>query len=214
MRKKLLGLIFLLLSTIAFGQKGEKVPRYFGNPNIADSASTLMIPVQYNVDLLSANKIALWHNYYANIIFYDFINDTSKKLFKEDTFIKGFSTSNNYYPRYERDIKKNNTSKNWVFYFVIETDYNKNGRIDDEDPSVLFVSDKKGNELKALTPPNENAISIEIFDKQGFALIKMQRDLNKDKNFNNKDKDYYFVRLDLDSLTFGNRIEVKETTQP
>ncbi len=69
---------------------------------------------------------------------------------------------------------------------------------------------KNRDKLKALTLPNENAISIDIFDKQGFALVKMQRDTNNDKNFNSKDKDYYYVRLDLNKLQFGNKIEVKD----
>ena len=214
MRNKLLVLIFILASATAFAQRGDKLPRFFGNPIVADSASALMIPVQYNVELLSANKLALWNHYYANIIFYDITNDSSKRLFKEDTFIKGFANSDNSYNRYDNSTNTpKNISANWIFYFVMEADYNKSGRIDSDDPAILYVSDKQGNKLKALTPPNENAVSIEIFEKQGFALVKMQRDVNNDKSFDAKDKDFYYVRLDLNTLMFGNKIELKGVGQ-
>jgi len=209
MRNKLFGLILILISATGFGQKSDKLPRYFAEPIIADSSSTLTIPTRYNSDLLSSSKIALWNDYYANIIFYDFKVDSSKRLFKDDTFIKGFTNDYNSYNLYERTNKKENISSKWIFYFVKPTDFDKSGRVDNDDPSILFVSDKYGNGLKSITPTNENAVSIDIFDKQGFVLIKMQRDLDKDNDFESDDKDFYYIRLDLNTLTLGNKIELK-----
>jgi len=209
MRNKLLGFIFILISLSVFGQKSDKLPRFFADPIIADSSSTLMIPTRYNADLLTSSKIALWNDYYANIIFYDFKTDSSKRLFKDDTFIKGFTNDYNSYYRYERTNKPENISSKWIFYFVKPTDYDKSGRVDNDDPSILFVSDKYGNGLKAITPANESAVSIDIFDKQGIALIKMQRDLDKDNDFESDDKDFYYIRLDLNTITLGNKIEIK-----
>jgi hypothetical protein len=71
------------------------------------------------------------------------------------------------------------------------------------------VSDKQGNNLKALTAPNENVISIDIFDDQNFALIKIQRDVDYDRDFEIEDKGYYLVKVDLKTLTLGNKIELK-----
>jgi len=209
MKNKLLVFIFISMSISGFGQKGVKLPRFFADPIIADSSSTLMIPTRYNVELLSSNKIVLWNNYYANIIFYDFKTDSTKRLFKEDTFIKGFSNDNNSYYHSEKSYKPDNINSKWIFYFVKPTDYNKNGRVDNDDPTVLFVSDKYGNGLKSITLASENAVSIDIFDKQGFALLKMQRDLDKDTNFESDDNDYYYIRLDLNTLTLGKNIEVR-----
>ncbi len=209
MRNKLLGLIFISISISGFGQKMDKLPRFFADPIIADSSSTLMIPTRYNANLLTSSKIALWNDYYANIIFYDFKADSSKRLFKDDTFIKGFINDYNSYYRSERTNKLENISRKWIFYFVKPTDYDKSGRIDTADPSILFVSDKYGNGLNAITPANENAVSIDVFDKQGFVLIKMQRDLDKDNDFEMDDKDFYYIRLDLNTLTLGKRIEIK-----
>jgi hypothetical protein len=77
----------------------------------------------------------------------------------------------------------------------------------------LYVSDKQGNELKALTSNSENAVSIEIYEDQNFALVKMQRDEDANGDFESNDKDYYYVRLNLDNLTLGNKIEMKSTKQ-
>ena len=208
-RMKFLILVFGLISLNLFGQKNEKLSGFFGDPIIADSTSTIMIPLRYNADVSSGNKLALWNDYYANIIFYDFKTDSTKKLFTQDTFIEGFIGSYRSFG-YSDNTRKGIMSDKWIFYFVKNIDFDENGRIDRTDPSVLFLSDKKGNGLKAITPEFENAVSIDILNKQGIALIKMQRDLDNDKNFEYRDKDYYYVRLDLNTLKFGRKIEIKE----
>jgi hypothetical protein len=173
---------------------------------MTDTTSTLIIPVMYNLKLFSSNKLGILNNYYANIIFYNFITDSSKKLFDKNTYIENFVIYNNYYER--KPINKNITS-HCIFYKVYNVDFDKNGRIDLNDPAILYVSDKEGKNLKALTTPNENVVSVDIFDKQDFALIKMQRDADNDHDFEIGDRDYYLVKVDLKTLTLGNKIELK-----
>ena len=207
MKKLILGIILLCSAQIAFGQKSNKLPRYFAEPVGIDSTTTVMIPTRYNSDLLSSSKIALWNNFYANIIFYNFQNDSVHKLFENDTFIQGFRSNASYF-NYNMNQVEKNISSDWIFYFVKPNDFNQSGRIDNEDPSIIFVSDKFGKNLKPITPEYENAVSIEIFNNQGFAIIKMQRDQNGDKDFDHKDKEYYFVSLNLKTLEFGKKIEI------
>jgi hypothetical protein len=92
---------------------------------------------------------------------------------------------------------------------VSNIDHNHNGKIDSDDPSMLYVSDTRGKELKVLTTENENVVNIDLFEKQNFALIKIQRDSNNDGEYNWKDNSFYFLKLDLTTLTFGNKIETK-----
>lgn len=40
-------------------------------------------------------------------------------------------------------------------------------------------------------------------------LIKMQRDYNNDKDFTYKDKDYYYLKVDLSNFTTLSKIELK-----
>ncbi len=197
----------LFITWNVFGQSSAS-GEVFSNPVVVDSSSTIMIPVAYDAGLFTSNKLALWGSYYANIIFYNFKTDSSKKLFEKNTYIENF---NAYYTSslYGKPQQKNRTSR-WIFYKVKNLDHNKNNRIDSKDPSLLYVSDIYGNNLKCLTNENENIEDIDIFEKQNFAFIKIQRDLNKDGNFDGEDKDYYYVKLDLVSFTFGRKIELKQ----
>lgn len=208
MKRNISVLLFVVNVASGLAQKGEKLPRYFENPIIADSASSVMIPVSYNEEMLSANKLALWNRYYANIIFYNARTDSARRLFPHDTFIRGFSQV--YSPQNRILRQELDSSSVWLFYFVKPADYNRSGRISDSDPAVLYVSDKYGENLLAVTPANENVLTFEIYDKQGFALIKMQRDQNSDRSFDFSDKDFYYMKLDLNTLKLGKRIEITD----
>lgn len=206
-RKFLLFLVITSLSAISVKGQGSKGQNYLSNPIFVDSASTIIIPIKIESSMFSSAKLNLT-DHYSNIIFYDLQSDSSKLLFKNDTYIRGYESEyrNNNTGRKER---LGNESTQWLFYFVKSNDYNKNSKIDTDDPYILYVSDKKGNDLKSLTVNNENAVAIFIYDKQGYALIKMQRDLDKDADFDSDDTDYYYQRIDLNNLTLGNKIEIK-----
>lgn len=209
MKSIILTAALLTAPLLLHAQKSDKLPRIFGDAFALDSSSSVLIPTRYNAEMLSSNKIALWNDFFANVIFYDLQTDTSRKLFERDTFIRPFTKERTLYNRYENEKPGlQNMSRQWVFYFVKAADYNNSGRIDNDDPAVLYVSDKNGRQLKALTSTDENAVSLEIFEKQGYALVKMQRDSDKNKRFEARDKDHYFIRLDLNTLTFGNKIEI------
>lgn len=198
-----LGLTLLLSE----GHCQKRPARYFGEPLLIDSVSTLFIPTRYNEEFLSANKIAFWGDYYANIIAYNFKTDTYKKLFDSDTFIEALKANYAYGPR--ADDKIENITSKWIFLLVKTKDTNHSGRIDEKDPSVLFAVSLDGRDLKPLTDETESVVSFDTFDKQGFALIKLQRDSDNDKSFKNEDKEFYFRKVNLTDLTLGKPIELK-----
>ena len=193
-----------VLTTDGLCQKGPA--RYFGEAILTDTLSTLFIPTRYNEEFLSSNKISLWGDYYANIVAYNFQTDTYKKLFDKDTFIE--SMRNNYYATRTTEKIKNLTSK-WVFLLVKPKDTNNSGRIDERDPSVLLAVSTDGQTLKQLTDETENVVSFDNFNKQGFLLIKIQRDSDNDKSFKAEDKEFYFKKVNLTDLTLGKGIEIK-----
>lgn len=201
-----LALAFTILTVS--GQKSSKTGQYFEDPIVIDSLSTIIIPTRYSSDFLTSNKITFWGDFYANIIFYDFKTDSYKKLFDKDTYIVGFISNNSNRANYMKPQIKNITSK-VMLYRVKNVDHNKNGRIDDKDPAILYVSDLQGNNLRSLTAENENVVSVDVVEKQDFALIKIQRDQNNDGDFKSDDKDFYFIKLDLNTNTFGHKIEIK-----
>lgn len=210
MKSKLLGLTLLILSITVYGQHKKKLPIFFTEPVIADSSSTVMIPVKYNSGTYLSGEPFWWTEYYSNIYFYNFKEDSVKTLFKEDTFIKSFTNDYELFDRKVGANRKGNISKKWIFYFVKQANLNQNSIEARYAPTVVFVSDKHGNGLMSVTPKDENAISLDIFDNQGFALIKMQRDSKKKHNFTVKNKDFYFIRVDLNTLTTGYIVEIRK----
>jgi hypothetical protein len=182
----------LASSALISGQsQDKKIPRYFDEPIWTDSTSTLFLPVRYNEGLTSNYKIALWGNYYANMVVYNFKQDTHKRLFDKDTFIISLFSSKSYV---DYQSVNNSITENWVFLLVKQRDYNENGRVDEKDPSVLYAVTRKGENLQAITDSTENVVSFRIFEKQGFALLRMQRD--------------YFRKISLKDLSLGKPIEI------
>ncbi|MBL7872312.1 MAG: hypothetical protein JNM78_11910 [Cyclobacteriaceae bacterium] len=196
----------LIIFNTGFCQKGPS--RYFGDPMLTDTLSTLFIPTRYNEDLLSSNKITLGGDYYANIIAYNYKTDTYKKVFEKDTFIESFRGA--YFSYASRtDVKIKNITTNWVFLLVKYKDTNNNGRIDEKDPSILFAVSTNGEILKQLTNETENVVSFDNLNEQGFLLLKIQKDSNRDKSFKPDDGEFTFRKVSFADLTLGKEIEIK-----
>ena len=202
MKKLLIALI--LLQHLAIGNSQDKDnEKYMGNPMIANSSSIsgLIIPVLYKPHGIMIGDDILF-DHFADIIFYNNKTGSVKRLFNKDMYIKPFHFDYNPINSYHNTVY----SSKWIFYFV-KADYNNDEKIDKNDPYTIYVSDKKGEGLKSITQLNENALSIDIYDKQGFALIKLQRDIDGNKKFSyNEWADFYYVRLDLNTLTLQDKI--------
>lgn len=206
-----LPIVLTLVSGGAIGQRSDKASWYFDEPVMTDSSSTIFFPVRYNDEFLSGNKIATWGYYYANVVVYDIKNDAYRRLFDTDTFIEAFNYGRNAGYGVDRDARLKNITAKWVFMRVKNKDHNNSGRIDENDPSILFAATRRGEGLRQLTDDNENVVSLDVYEAQGFAIVKIQRDLNKDKSFKNSDKDYYFRKINLSDLTLGKPIEAQPT---
>lgn len=198
-----LALIFQI--TPGLSQKGPN--RYFGEPILTDSLSTFFMPARYNEEFLSSNKIAFWGDYYANIVVYNYKDDSYKKLFEKDTFIESFRAASVYGPRANEKIK--NLTKSWVFLLVKTKDTNGSGRVDEKDPTVFFAVSSNGENLKQLTYETENVVSFDLYEALGFILVKIQKDSDGDRSFKNEDREYCYKKISLSDLTVGKAIELK-----
>lgn len=195
----------LLLGTAggAYSQEVKfKRSMYQRGSIITDSASTLMIPIDAEEFISSKSG-----DYYcANMLVYNFNTDASFRLFDRNVHLLGYRTYLSAFPVRDRFDKK--AARDWILY-EIKVDHNNNGKMDTGDPVILYCSNVRGGNLKQLTVEKENLISIEIYQKQNFALLTLQRDMTNDLEFDNRDRDYYYVKLDLSTLTLGNKIELK-----
>jgi hypothetical protein len=200
-------LITVTFTSFAFGQRYTKGENSLGNPILTDSASTLFIPIVYDETLLSSSKIAVLRGYYANLIVYNFSTDSYQKLFPANTYIRFDRLPDRVESYYlDRILKISKVDR--IFLFVKETDTNNSERIDENDASTLYTVTPTGKNLQALTTGKDNVVSIEVYDHAGFALVRFQRDTNQDGDFNFKDTEYYYRRLDLKTLKWGKEIKI------
>jgi hypothetical protein len=192
----------------AFSQDlSKKYVQRLDAPFMLDSASTMFFPVSFGQSILSNPKLAM-DGYSANILVYDFTKDSYRSLFDKDTFVKRLLTYPVHGYRYPRNKTEN---KKWLFLLVKPADTNGNGRMDDNDASIAYVTDARGENLRALTTSDVNVVDITFYDKQGFALLNIQRDTDGDKSFKYEDKVYYYQKVDLNDLSVGKPIEVTRT---
>lgn len=202
-----LSVALMFMISAAICQRNEKASRYFVDPVLTDSSSTIFFPVRYNDEFLTGNKIAFWGYYYANVVVYDIKADTYRKLFDTDTFIEAFNYGSN--AGYVHGARAKNITAKWVFLMVKSKDHNNSGRIDENDPSILYAATRKGEGLRQLTDEAENVVALDIYEAHGYGIVKIQRDSNKDRSFKNADKDYYFRKINLSDLTLGKPIEIQ-----
>ncbi len=203
--KNLIFLISLIISINAIAQSSYKTPKYLGDTFRLDTATAILIPIQYNNDMYQSKFD--FEAYYANFVVFNYITNTKRYIFDENKFIMRFYDSYYTYRNNKNEIPKNITGKG-LFFLVKNMESRISQKPHPAAPNVLYYCDLFGNNLKALTPSTENAYSFEVFEKFDFVLVKMQRDLNNDVDFNYKDKDFYYMKIDLSTLLPVAKIEI------
>jgi hypothetical protein len=207
MRNFFFNLTLFASSFSAFGQVNNINLKLEDRIMIADSSKTILIPVSYNRLSLPIREYTLSTPYYANIIVYNYIDDTRKRLFENDCFIDPLEPGDGRI-RVIDPFNNKPRGTSWQFFLVKTREYHKRGNVRVYDPSVLYVCDGLGNGLKAVTPANMNVIDITYFPDEEVAIIHLQRDQNNDGEFNTVDESYYYLRLDLTSMQLSSTIEV------
>jgi hypothetical protein len=125
-------------------------------------------------------------NVYWNIVFYDMAAKTYHLL---DNKRKMVITSYNPFSSSSSDegVMNIDVKDGHIFYSVIVEDYNKDGHLDLEAPAYLFISDKKGNNFKQISPKNVNVFNWNVIKSTGKVLINIAADTNNDKKFDDND---------------------------
>ncbi len=160
----------------------------YESPIVLDSTNQVLIPI--STELLekrtkfSKDGYGLDEYYprYWNILFYNRQTNESRLLTEEKIRISAIHTG---YNEYENTYNK---VKNKVLYDITKDDFNKDGRLDSKDPEYLFSSEITGENLKRISPLNEDLRYFEVIPKSEQILIKTFRDTNRDSVFNQKDE--------------------------
>ncbi len=202
--KKLLPILLLaLIAGKASAQDKDK--KYFQrleSPFLADTASTMLFLIRGNEGAKS-----FFGEHTSNVVVYDFTKDTYKRLFDQEVYVQRTAM----FPQSEQQsygsATKRQVNPKWIFYMVKTSDTNSSGRIDERDATVLFVTNARGENLRALTPIDVNVVGLTFYEKQGFALVEIQRDSDGDKSFKYEDKVFYYQKININDLSMGKPIE-------
>lgn len=199
--KQILTPLFLIafISTTAFAQKKDEVN--FSDPFQIDSSEYFLIPELIdndNKDAYGKGVGYLGWGAYTDIYFYNSHTKQTKKLFAGQlALIQSFNKRQYYYDRTkEADIPANILPMH-IVYLARTENFNGDNSLDYQDPVYLYISTKKGDNLKQITPKGLNVISWTLSKDKRMMLVKVQIDKNKNKKFGNGDDELYY-RIDLD----------------
>ncbi len=131
---------------------------------------------------------------YWNFIFYDLDSGETRLLTNKKSRISDFRTN---LKEVGPILKKS------VLFEMADTDYNEDSKLTFFDPKQLFISDINGENLRRISPLNENLIEYQIVPNSDKIIFQTQRDTNADKEFDKKDElVWYLINLSKDSVPF------------
>lgn len=123
----------------------------------------------------------------VNLIFEDLENGTQKILTDKVMVIKRVA--------YLKDLAKD-INKHYLFYTVHDKDYNRDGQLDYQDMSAFYMSNLDGNNFTKITQDYHFFDTSKLLFQNGKYYFRTIEDVNKDGEFNKKDKfHYYYIDL-------------------
>ena len=88
-----------------------------------------------------------------------------------------------------------------ILYHGHNTDFNRDGKLDAQDPLYLFLSTKGGKNFKRISPKSESLVGYERLNDSDQLLIQTRRDQNGDQLFDREDElVWYFMDLGTDEI--------------
>jgi hypothetical protein len=93
----------------------------------------------------------------------------------------------------------------YIFYSIVKDDYNSDGELTGEDPSYLFISDKKGNNLRQISPANCHVQHWYFIKSVNKLLLIVKKDSDNNKKFDNADEVTTF-EVEIDKGTAAKQV--------
>jgi hypothetical protein len=184
--------------TLAYGQKKDEIN--FSDPLQIDSSEYFLIPKLIDNDNQQAygkgRGYLPWGNY-SDIFFYNSATKQTTKLFNGQlALIAPFYSRRSYYDYVKEKETPANILPSQIVYLARTENFNGDNALDTDDPIYLYISTKKGDNLKQITPKGFNVVSWTVSKDNKMILVKGQNDKNGNKKFGNGDDELYY-RIDL-----------------
>ena len=190
----------------------QSTPRFrhgtdFSSIKQLDSTAWILVPVQWKNNGKIANiKIEAWRDK-KNVLFYNPDTDENRMLFTDSVQIIREFTGHLLKYRSPTDTTRRPPNKLFIYYKVTNHDYNGDNKLDSDDPVYLYHSNFNGHGLERITPVEHNLKEYEYFKDQNIILALLERDINKDREFDEKDAEILY-KIDLNDLSKSRVISV------
>ena len=180
----------LLDTTTMFGKAATDVSVQTKTFLEVDSSGILMFPLSFgeansesSVFYSKSGSAKIW-----NIVFYN-SNTAQYHLLGNKKMI-----FHNLEAAYNADTTvKLAFQKDYIFYEVIADDFNNDGKLTEEDPRYLFLSDKAGLGFKQVSPAGTNLINWKYIGATRKIVMSVLKDTDKNKKFDDLDAVFSYV---------------------
>ncbi|MCD0456157.1 hypothetical protein LPB85_11985 [Chryseobacterium sp. LC2016-27] len=173
-----------------------------------DSSGVLMFPLRVGEskrESESSSYKEIPQSEFWNIMFYNSITNNYYLLTKDKILIENFNDD------YYNDAETISTNKtNYIFYTARSLDYNKDKLLNYQDPLYLYVSNKKGENFRQLSPNNFNLENWRYIKSTNKIVFSASKDSNKNNIFDDKDEVIAF-EVNVDSKELAKEIFSNET---
>lgn len=148
--------------------------------------------------------------FYWNIIFLNSRTNVYHLLSERKMIIR------NYHLTYRTNDGETPPLDKYIFYSVIADDFNKDGKLTEEDPAYLFISDREGNDFRQISPGNYDLQNWEFIKPSNKVIFTAKKDSDGNKKYDNKDELFTFeVAIDkrtepgeVFSADFKNKLKI------
>ena len=190
---------------------------------IKEQSDYILIPVGISPDknerregLFSRKSPNKSKNFY-NIIFYNKKNASTNLLLNKSAIIKSLNFLEIDAPiepaeKPATTETTEKTQKSFWLYRIITTDTNQDGKLNDLDANIGYISDLSGKNLRQITPENSQLIDWYTLPAQGEIIFKILNDSDKDRNFTEKDR-INFIKVNLNNPKIGTNLIDKQLEQ-
>ncbi|MDH5379312.1 MAG: hypothetical protein OEW75_00570 [Cyclobacteriaceae bacterium] len=198
MNRLLLPLLLLTLSEIVSAQSMS--PRFrtgydYSQFEVLDTTGYILIPVEWESNGKVDNIKVYGNNSDINIFFYNPVTEEKRFLFQDSVQIitrkSGYLLQNHY-----NDTTKRPLNWEYLYFTVKNTDYNRNGELNQDDPSSLYQAKYDGTEVTRITPANYYLKKYEYIKQFNIIIAVLEKDENGDGKFDKNDSEVLY-KIDL-----------------
>lgn len=165
----------------------------FAEPEILDSSNIIIYPLILEKESYGksyGSSSGGQRTSYWNLIFYNTETQNQSLLTMDKKILiysMNFGSSSSSSSSADIWTDGINVFKENIIYTAVARDYNSNKKLEQDDPTYLFVSNREGINFRQISPDNYNISSWEVVKGTTKVIMQGQKDDNGDKIFNELD---------------------------